>query len=88
MKRILIVSYNKLDVNHKLPGVLELQPNVRKILETSWLIATTDTPSQFFIKIEPYINKDNDRIFIGEITKEYQGWLSRLIWEWVKENQG
>lgn len=86
MNRILIISYNQLDAMSRLPDILQTQPNVRKILETSWLVATTETAGQFFTRIEPYLNKDIDKIFIGEV-KGHQGWLSRTVWEWMKENQ-
>ena len=84
MKRILIISHNQLDATSKLPNILETQTHVRKMLDTSWLVITTETPEQFWTKMEPYLNKDVEKVFIGEI-KGYQGWLSRTVWEWITE---
>lgn len=86
MKKVLIISYNNLEDTSKLLRILEVQPVVRKILDTSWIVITTETPNEFFTRIEPYINKDSEKIFIGEISG-YQGWLSRTVWAWIKENK-
>jgi len=86
-KKLLIVSYNDF-ANSKLSTILEVQPNSRKILETTWLISTTDTAKEFYTKIEPYFDKDNQKVFIAEfISDQRQGWLSRASWDWIKGNQ-
>ncbi|HEY4323465.1 MAG TPA: hypothetical protein VGN20_05750 [Mucilaginibacter sp.] len=83
--KLLIVTYNTTS-NVKISTWLQVQVDSRKILETTWLVSTTDTAADFFNKIEPYLDKDNDRIFISEIKPdERQGWLSRTIWDWVRE---
>lgn len=88
MKKILIISYtNLLNADSKIPIILDAQSNFRKLFASTWLIATTESSSEFFKKIEASLDKDNDRIIISEITKDHQGWISRKIWDWVKENQ-
>jgi len=85
-KKLLIVAYND-TTNSKISIMLEAQPGSRKILEATWLVSTTDTPKEFYLKIEPYLDKDNQRVFIAEITDQRQGWISRTSWDWIKENQ-
>jgi hypothetical protein len=87
MKKIIIVSYNITNTSSKFQSVIQSQPQWLKILNSTWLIATTETVTQFYNKLQPYIDGNNDRLFIGVITSEYQGWLSRNIWDWIKQNQ-
>jgi hypothetical protein len=83
---ILIVAYNQSSTNNDVENVLKNQGTWWHYLKYTWLIATTDSPYQLYNKIAPYILK-TDRIFIGEITNEYEGWLEQEAWDWIRKNQ-
>ena len=84
-RRILVITFNANTLNSNLINVLVTDVNMRKILDTTWLVRTTLSPAELYAKIEYYINKENDRVFIADVSNEYQGWLSRTVWEWIKE---
>lgn len=85
-KKILIVSYNQSSTNNDVESVLKNQGTWWHYLKYTWLISTTESPYQLYNKISPYIT-ETDRIFIGEITNDYEGWLEQEAWDWIRKNQ-
>jgi hypothetical protein len=85
MSKILIVSYGS--PKPLITETIEKFPNKRKVFENFYLIATDDTPADFYARLELILNKNTDRVFISELSKGgYQGWLSLTIWDWVETN--
>jgi hypothetical protein len=85
-RRILIVSFKRTGSFEKLQSIVQSQAQWIRIteLDSTWLIATIETPTQFYNRLDPFLDKNNDRIFIAEMGDNYAGWLSRTIWEWIK----
>jgi hypothetical protein len=54
-------------------------------LESTWLINTNETASQFCERLRKHIDK-NDGLLIIEVTNNYQGCLSEEAWKWIREN--
>lgn len=86
MRKILIISYNPSSTNDKLCSALESQGPWWHYLQYTWLISTTDSPAELYNKLAPILTK-TDRIFIGVITSEYEGWLDKAAWDWIKNVQ-
>jgi len=86
---ILLVTYDLVNPGKDyslLYEALKEAPAWWHYLESTWLIKTNLSPQQWFNKLKPFID-DNDRIFIMEITKNYQGWLPRKAWDWIHRHE-
>ena len=53
-------------------------------LTSTWLISTTETPSQLYNRLIPHLDKD-DSILIIEAGNRTQGWLPKDAWEWINK---
>lgn len=54
--------------------------------DSSWLIRSNlSTANAVFDKIKPYLD-NNDRCFVVEVKKNYQGWLSQEQWDYINNN--
>lgn len=88
--KILLVSYdlNKPGKNYSaLYDILKTAPYWWHYLESTWLLATNETPTQWNEKLKAAID-ENDNILIVDITKRpRQGWLPTKAWEWIKEHE-
>lgn len=54
-------------------------------LDSTWLISTTETATQLFQRLKPYID-DNDIMLVIKVTNEYSGWLPQKAWDWLKNH--
>jgi hypothetical protein len=52
-------------------------------LESTWLIATNETPNQVWERISPHIHQA-DRLLIIEARDNCQGWLPPDAWAWIR----
>ena len=64
---------------------LKLSPDWWHFLDSTWLVATSETAEQLAARLLRHLDK-NDRILIIKVTKPYQGWLSDDAWEWINRN--
>lgn len=55
-------------------------------LESTWLLKTELSPQDWYNKLRLHMDI-NDRIFIIQITSNYQGWLPQKAWEWIHKNE-
>ncbi len=58
-------------------------------IEGTWIVSTDqyDTAEGIFRAIEPFIDKQEDYVFVAEIdSSNTQGWLPKRAWDWFKEN--
>ncbi|AXH51921.1 hypothetical protein LI034_03280 [Clostridium perfringens] len=53
--------------------------------KSSYLIKSYLTPNQISDKIKPHLD-GNDRLIIIEVKDNYQGWLSKKQWQYIREN--
>ncbi|HBC2029006.1 TPA: hypothetical protein I9Z65_000521 [Clostridium perfringens] len=53
--------------------------------KSSYLIKSYLTPDQILDKIKPHLD-GNDTLIIIEVKNNYQGWLSKKQWQYIKEN--
>lgn len=56
-----------------------------KILESTWLVRNSLTPTQMVDRIQSVVDK-NDSIFIAEITSSRQGLLTDSQWANISKN--
>jgi len=54
-------------------------------LESTWLVAVTDSPEELRRKLAPHKRK-GDRMLIIGVTGDSDGWLPEEAWDWIKRN--
>jgi hypothetical protein len=58
-------------------------------ISSTWLISTDKSASQFSSELTNHIFK-GDRLIVVEFpsgSAEYQGWLPRKAWNWIKSHR-
>lgn len=53
--------------------------------ESSYLIKSNLTVDQISNNITPYLDS-NDRLIVIEVKNNYQGWLTKDQWKYIREN--
>jgi hypothetical protein len=54
-----------------------------KYLKSGWFIATNESVEQVYTRLRKWMD-NNDEILINQFTSPYYGWLSKTVWEWLK----
>jgi hypothetical protein len=54
-------------------------------LESTWLIATDETPQQIWQRLAPHVHT-NDGVLIIEVRDNAWGWLKKEAWDWIRAN--
>jgi hypothetical protein len=55
-------------------------------LDSTWIVATTLTPSQVMDRLKPTIDS-NDAVLVIDITSDiYSGWLTKDAWDWLAKH--
>jgi hypothetical protein len=52
-------------------------------LESTWLVDTSLSAQGIWDRLAPQLDKSDHVLVIG-VTRNYQGWLPREAWEWIK----
>lgn len=80
-----LISYDLRNPKKDYSGLLsELKnsPGWCHHLDSTWLIATSDTAYQIYHRLAVYID-DTDSILIIKVTRDWSGWLPKEAWEWL-----
>ena len=51
-------------------------------MRSPWLVATSDTPQEFYEKLAPHL-RAGDRLFVVQLQRPFQGYLPRKAWDWI-----
>jgi len=54
-------------------------------ISSTWLVATDKSAKQFSAELREHIY-EGDRLLVTQLIGEYQGWLPRKGWEWIKRH--
>jgi hypothetical protein len=84
---VYLVTYdlNKEDKNYE--GViseLEKSLNWCKPLLSTWLISTTESADALSARIRLKMDA-NDFLLVIEVKPNYEGWLHKSYWEWIRK---
>lgn len=52
--------------------------------KSSYLIKSSLSPSQITDRLKPYLDS-NDRLIVIEVKRNYQGWLAKDEWDYIKD---
>lgn len=86
--KVLLVTY---DLKKSGKNYSDLYETLKKAsrwwhyLESCWLLQTALSPQEWFDKIKPHID-DNDNVLIIEVKADYHGWLPKTAWNWIGDN--
>ncbi len=87
---MLIVTYNLNDGDNDYAELFEAIEALgdcwhnAKDLESVWFAKTSSTPQEAYGNLRPHL-RDIDRIFVGELGSNRQGWMSKAFWKWYNE---
>jgi len=85
MKKVYNVSYdlNKTGKDYAgLHGELKNTYEWYHLLESTWVLYTSETAQQIWERLKPHID-DDDNILIAQITSNNSGWLPKVAWPWL-----
>jgi hypothetical protein len=88
MNKAFAIIYDLKTPNRDYSGLFEelkKSPKWWHYLESTWLIQTSENPTQIWNRIVKHIN-NNDRVLIIEVRNNIQGWLSQDAWDWINQN--
>lgn len=86
--KVFLVTYELKNPSKDYKGFYETLKSAPKwwhYMDSTWLIATDETITEWSKKIEPKIDV-SDYILIIEVNKRYWGRLPKDSWKWFKEN--
>ncbi|WP_273209084.1 hypothetical protein [Runella zeae] len=85
---MLLITYNKNDNTATLENLHIVIKNNSiswwHHLNDTWIVRTDKKPNEFYNKLAPYITSA-DRLLVIEIKRNYQGWLNKDAWDWLKK---
>ena len=82
-----VVSYDLTKPGKDYMGLIEqlkYSPRWWHYLESTWLIATQESPSELFNRLAAHLDR-NDRLLIIEAGNGIGGWLPKDAWEWISQ---
>ncbi|TOK65526.1 hypothetical protein CGI14_21165 [Vibrio parahaemolyticus] len=81
------VSYDLNQPGQKYSKVHEILKSFSKwyhIMDSTWLISTTNNAIQIRDKLSPHLD-NTDKLIVSRVD-EYSGWLTDDEWNWLTEN--
>lgn len=87
MNKIYLISYdlNKIGKNYSdLYTTIKNHYTWWHYLDSTWLIYTSESTNQIWNRFSSIID-NNDSILIIEVKDNYQGWLPKEAWIWIKK---
>jgi hypothetical protein len=88
--KVLLVTYDLKQSKESytnLYAALKTAPYWWHYIESTWLLATEQSPKDWYAKLASTIF-NTDRLLIIEVAPNYWGWLSNDAWDWIKKNLG
>ena len=85
MRKVYNVSYDLNKTGKDYTGLHAELKNTYEwnhLLDSTWLLYTSETADQIWQRLSPHIDKD-DLILIAQIVNNKQGWLNEATWKWL-----
>jgi hypothetical protein len=86
--RALIVTYDLKTIPWNYSGfyaALKSQGSWWHYLSSSWIIITTQTPSEVYAALAPHLSV-KDLILVMPVTRPAFGYLPKDAWDWINTN--
>jgi hypothetical protein len=87
-KRILHVSFHqdaKPPAKDALPAVLNQAPDWVEYAPNRWLLWTSASAKAWYARFRQVAGKDDGILIFAADFGEYEGYLSSLVWEWLRK---
>jgi hypothetical protein len=88
MNKVYLITYDLKSPSRdytSLKEAIKRSPNWWHHIGTTWLIKTSETPSQIWSRLAQHVAK-TDNVLIIEVTKQYSGWLPQKAWNWINKH--
>ena len=85
---VYVVSYDLRKPGQDYKGLfdeLQTSPGWWHYLESTWLIATSESANELYNHLRKYLDRD-DSILVIQAGIDRQGWLPKKAWEWIDQN--
>ena len=83
---VFTVSYdlNKSGQNYEALWAELKRTQYNHILDSTWLISTTETVEQISDRLRKHMDQ-NDHVIISRLNAgQYNGWMPKDVWEWIR----
>ncbi len=83
---VYVVSYDLCKPGQDYKGLfdeLQASPSWWHYLESTWLIATSESASELYNRLRGHLD-GGDRLLIIQAGTDMQGWLPKEAWEWIE----
>lgn len=57
-------------------------------MASTWILSTSKTPTAILEAVRKQYLDPQDSIFVCELSPNYEGWLPKPAWDWLKEELG
>ena len=85
---VYVVSYDLRKPGQDYKGLfdeLQASPGWWHYLESTWLIATSESANELYDRLRKHLDRD-DSILVIQAGGDRQGWLPKKAWEWIDQN--
>ena len=85
---VYVVSYDLRKPGKDYKGLsdeLQRSPNWWHYLDSTWLIATSDSADELYNRLIPHLD-EGDSILVIQAGSDKQGWLPKDAWTWIQQN--
>ncbi len=72
--------------NRELKKKLDLAVDWFRYADNCWLVYTTSDASKWYQRLGELVKSRNGNLLIIKVDQsERQGWISKKLWEWIRE---
>ncbi|UOG16934.1 hypothetical protein [Acinetobacter sp. PK01] len=54
-------------------------------MDSYWFVCSNQSAAQVYERLRKHTD-DNDYLFVMQTSKDYQGWLSKTVWDWINKH--
>lgn len=65
-------------------AIKEITPAWCRFMKSAWFVYTSKSDEQIRDCLLPVMD-NNDLLFITKVSKQYKGWLTDDVWNWLKD---
>ena len=87
--KLLLVTYNLKNAGKDYSGFYNVLRDATlwwHYIDSTWLLKTSDSPSDLRGKLKPHMDEIADSLLIIEVNDSYGGWLPQKAWDWINKN--
>lgn len=90
MGKVYLVSYDLNKSGQDYDGLykeIKSSPSWCHPVDSTWLIYTDESINTLNSRIGRHIDQ-NDNVLLIEVKANYEGWLPKVVWDWIRKYIG